>query len=143
MTASAPSCCWTIFFLLWSFLKTDPGPQNRKLESSVMLRDPDQGHYSPKTPSEVLKRLTKNNKTTPPGTPLLRPKPEGMQTHHAAILNNGSAWERRYTDTVRKTAPQRGQRLASQSGNIRHSSSCAWGSSVNGLYSGCPSWARA
>jgi len=66
----------------------------------------------------------------------------GLPTLHAAILNGG-AWEKRYTDTVRKTAPHRGQRLPSQSGNIRNRSSWAWGSWVKGLYSGCPSWARA
>jgi len=65
-----------------------------------------------------------------------------LPTAHAAILNGG-AWEKRYTDTVRKIAPHKGQRLLSQFGNICNSSSWAWGSCVNGLYSGCPSWARA
>jgi len=48
----------------------------------------------------------------------------GLPTDHATILNGG-AWEKRYTDTVRKIAPHRGQRLPSQSGNIRNSSSWA------------------
>jgi len=48
----------------------------------------------------------------------------GLPTAHAAILNGG-AWEKRYTDTVRKIAPHRGQRLPSQFGNIRNSSSWA------------------
>jgi len=57
------------FFLLWSFLKTDPGPQNRKLESSVMLRDPDQGHYSPKNTGEGKEGTLMKSMNLDPMTP--------------------------------------------------------------------------
>jgi len=146
MTAAAPSCCWTIwFFSPMEFYKNKFRASNQK---NLVVHT----HRRPQTRNLFRKGTIRKGEKVRQKVMKLRIQVHrsydqnmnraGLRTIHAAILHGGACAQ---CDTYRvcKTAPHRGQRLPSQSGNIRHSSSWAWGSGVNGLYSGCPSCARA
>lgn len=114
------------FLLLWIFLKKIQGPKQKILVVHTNRRPKTRNLFQKGTVRRGEKFLQKVMKL---GIEAHHCYDEsinwtGLPTVHAAILDGG-AWEKRYTDTVRKTAPHRGQRFPSQFGNIRNSSSWA------------------
>jgi len=110
------------------------GPASRSLGGSGPRSGPEEGPWGPTGPVGGVQRCAarwanERGGHTPPAAQ--RQDGTGLQPAHAAILSGG-ACPRWWTYTVRNSAPQRGQRLASQAGNIRRSSSWAWGKWVNG-----------
>ena len=112
--------------LLWTFLETDPGRHSRSFWESVPRSGPEQSLCLPTGPStgEKVARTMTHLRLRAHHSSNQWLNRRALWRTHAAILSGG-ACPRWWTYTVRNSAPHRGQRLPSQSGNIRSSSSWA------------------